>query len=291
MERAAVAIGPDSGPMHIATAVGTPVVALFGATSPRALRAVGLAPPGRCAATCPARRAICPRCPIGQLCMESITPALVMERVEQVLAGKVRRRDGRACGAFRVGRCALRESDDDRRQRWRGTPRERTTNEGSVTPRASAAACRDRPLPPRPRAGRRRSDARPLHLGHGRAHLARGAGAGGAGDGREPPSRRRRQRRAQPARARRAGAGVRRGRRRRGRPASCSTSCAASASTSRGVDRRAAPPRRRARRASSPTSSRWCASIARTTAQGDSRAAARARGFLLAQLERAPTWW
>ena len=36
-----------------------------------------------CAATCRARRAICPRCPIGQLCMERITPAMVMERVEQ----------------------------------------------------------------------------------------------------------------------------------------------------------------------------------------------------------------
>jgi lipopolysaccharide heptosyltransferase II len=85
MERAAVAIGPDTGPMHIATAVGTPVVALFGATSP--LRS---GPWGwedyviRGQAPCvPCYRS---RCPIGQLCMESITPAMVMARVEAALA-------------------------------------------------------------------------------------------------------------------------------------------------------------------------------------------------------------
>ena len=93
MERAAVAIGPDTGPMHIATAVGTPVVALFGATSPlrsgpwgsteHVLR--GDAPCAPC---------YLPRCPIGQLCMESITPAMVMERVERVLAAPVAASEG-----------------------------------------------------------------------------------------------------------------------------------------------------------------------------------------------------
>jgi lipopolysaccharide heptosyltransferase II len=85
MEHAAVAIGPDTGPMHIAAAVGAPVVALFGATSP--LRS---GPWGcedlvvRGDAPCvPCYRA---RCPIGRLCMESITPETVMERVERVLA-------------------------------------------------------------------------------------------------------------------------------------------------------------------------------------------------------------
>jgi ADP-heptose:LPS heptosyltransferase len=34
MARAAVFVGPDSGPMHIAAAVGTPIVALFGPTLP-----------------------------------------------------------------------------------------------------------------------------------------------------------------------------------------------------------------------------------------------------------------
>lgn len=85
MERAAVAIGPDTGPMHIATAVGAPVVALFGATSPRRSGPWGwddyLV---RGDAPCvPCYR---PRCPIDRLCMESITPAAVMERVEAALA-------------------------------------------------------------------------------------------------------------------------------------------------------------------------------------------------------------
>ena len=85
MERAAVAIGPDTGPMHIATAVGAPVVALFGATSPHR------SGPWDWEETVIRGDAPCvpcyrPRCPIGQLCMESITPAMVMERVEVALA-------------------------------------------------------------------------------------------------------------------------------------------------------------------------------------------------------------
>jgi lipopolysaccharide heptosyltransferase II len=85
MERAAVAIGPDTGPMHIATAVGAPVVALFGATSPRRSGPWGwdeLVIRGD-APCVPCYR---PDCPIGQLCMESITPGMVMERVERALA-------------------------------------------------------------------------------------------------------------------------------------------------------------------------------------------------------------
>ena len=92
LESAAIAIGPDSGPMHIATAVGTPVVGLFGATSPARsgpwgwhhLVARGDVPCAPCYLS---------RCPIGQLCMERITPALVTERVEQVLAGKAVRQE------------------------------------------------------------------------------------------------------------------------------------------------------------------------------------------------------
>jgi lipopolysaccharide heptosyltransferase II len=85
MERAAVAIGPDTGPMHIAAAVGTPVVALFGATSPRRSGPWGwedLVIRG----DVPCAPCYRPRCPIGQLCMESITPGMVIERVDRALA-------------------------------------------------------------------------------------------------------------------------------------------------------------------------------------------------------------
>ncbi|MEO8606088.1 MAG: glycosyltransferase family 9 protein [bacterium] len=84
MERAAVAIGPDTGPMHIATAVGTPVVALFGATSPLRSGPWGW---GEMVVRGDAPCAPCylPRCPIGQLCMTTITPAMVMARVERAV--------------------------------------------------------------------------------------------------------------------------------------------------------------------------------------------------------------
>jgi len=82
-------MGPDSGPMHIAAAVGTPVVALFGATSPRRTAPYGsedLVVRGDApCAPCYERR-----CPIGQLCMETITPTKVMERVERALARRAR---------------------------------------------------------------------------------------------------------------------------------------------------------------------------------------------------------
>jgi lipopolysaccharide heptosyltransferase II len=92
MERATIAIGPDSGPMHIAAAVGTPVVALFGATSPgrsgpwgwHHLVVRGDVPCAPCYLS---------RCPIGKLCMELITPGMVLERVDAVLAGTTEARE------------------------------------------------------------------------------------------------------------------------------------------------------------------------------------------------------
>ncbi len=84
LECATIAVGPDSGPMHIAAAVGTPVVSLWGATS-----AARSAPWGsehlvvQGEAPCvPCYRA---DCPIGQLCMRSITPEAVLRQVELAL--------------------------------------------------------------------------------------------------------------------------------------------------------------------------------------------------------------
>ncbi len=87
LARATVAIGPDSGPMHLAAAAGTPVVSLWGATTPARSAPFGsedLVLVGR--VTC----APCYRrtCPIDRQCMRAITPARVVALVERVLEGR-----------------------------------------------------------------------------------------------------------------------------------------------------------------------------------------------------------
>ena len=80
-ERARGAFGPDSGPMHIAAAVGIPVVSLWGATSPLRSAPYGsedLAVTGVVAChPCYLRR-----CPIERLCMRLIRPEEVVRRLE-----------------------------------------------------------------------------------------------------------------------------------------------------------------------------------------------------------------
>ncbi len=84
-QRAQVAWGPDSGPMHIAAASGGRVVSLWGATS-----AARSAPWGSEARVIVGEASCSPcylkRCPIGRLCMQRIS-------VETVLAGIVRALD------------------------------------------------------------------------------------------------------------------------------------------------------------------------------------------------------
>ena len=79
--RARVSFGPDSGPMHIAAAVGTPVVSLWGATSPARSAphgAADLALVGHVACQpCYLRR-----CPIGRICMEQISVEAVVAAVD-----------------------------------------------------------------------------------------------------------------------------------------------------------------------------------------------------------------
>ena len=86
LARARVAVGPDSGPMHLAAAAGTPVVSLWGATTPARSAPFGsedLVLVGRVAcAPCYLRR-----CPIGRQCMQDITPERVLAQVARVLAG------------------------------------------------------------------------------------------------------------------------------------------------------------------------------------------------------------
>ncbi len=82
--RCRLAFGPDSGPMHIAAATGTPVISLWGATSPIRSAPWGsehlvLCGPAACS-PCYTRQ-----CRIGRICMQRITPEQVLSAVEQVL--------------------------------------------------------------------------------------------------------------------------------------------------------------------------------------------------------------
>lgn len=72
VQRAAVAVGPDTGLMHVAAAVQTPVISLFGATSPGRTGPYGfgdLIIQGKAPCVpCNQRH-----CNIGRVCLESIT--------------------------------------------------------------------------------------------------------------------------------------------------------------------------------------------------------------------------
>jgi len=79
--RAKIAVGPDTGLMHIAAAVGTPVVSLWGATSPSRTGPYGfeeLVIQGKADCSPCYRR----HCPIGRVCMQSIDVETIMAKIE-----------------------------------------------------------------------------------------------------------------------------------------------------------------------------------------------------------------
>jgi len=80
-----VAFGPDSGPMHIAAAVGCPIVSLWGATAAERSAPWGFA---QYAITgqIPCTPCYLRRCPIGNECMRRITPESIAAAVRQALA-------------------------------------------------------------------------------------------------------------------------------------------------------------------------------------------------------------
>ncbi len=87
LARARIAIGPDTGLMHLSAAVGTPVVSLWGATSPARTGPYGnedLIIQGKAACSPCYRR----RCPIGRVCMQSIDVQEVTSRVAKAIAKK-----------------------------------------------------------------------------------------------------------------------------------------------------------------------------------------------------------
>ncbi len=90
IKRSCVLISNDSAPMHIAVAVGTPVVAIFGATIPE----FGFAPRGANDIVVETKGLKCrpcsihggKTCPIGTFeCMTAITPDFVIDKVRRFL--------------------------------------------------------------------------------------------------------------------------------------------------------------------------------------------------------------
>ncbi len=93
LERAAVLVTNDSAPLHLATAVGTPVVAIFGPTAP----AFGFGPrgagdevvehPGLACRPCSRHGPM--RCPLGHhRCMQEVDVARVLAAVQRVIEGR-----------------------------------------------------------------------------------------------------------------------------------------------------------------------------------------------------------
>jgi len=83
----AAAFGPDCGPMHIAAAVGCPIVSLWGSTAPERSAPWGnahLAMRGEI----PCHPCYLRECPIGRECMRRIAPADVAAMVRRALQGR-----------------------------------------------------------------------------------------------------------------------------------------------------------------------------------------------------------
>ena len=84
LARARLAFGPDSGALHLAAALGTPALSLWGPTSPvrsapfgcERLTVVGRAPCAPC---------FLRACPIGRVCMRDVAADAVVARVAAVL--------------------------------------------------------------------------------------------------------------------------------------------------------------------------------------------------------------
>ncbi len=95
IDRAVLAIGPDTGLMHIAAAVGTPVVSLWGATSP-----VRAAPAGFDHLVVQGQAHCAPcylkRCPINQICMQSIDIEAIAAKVNIALSRPLAKTHGHA---------------------------------------------------------------------------------------------------------------------------------------------------------------------------------------------------
>lgn len=89
---AAVGIGPDSGPGHLAAAVGVPYVSLFGPTEPRRVAPVGydnlvVTSAVGCA---PCYKRVCPG--LNKICMRLISVPKILEKVRLAVEGSAEKR-------------------------------------------------------------------------------------------------------------------------------------------------------------------------------------------------------
>ena len=87
LARARAAVTNDSGPMHLAGAVGTPIVALFGPTDP------GRTGPSGSRATVLDRYVFCSpcfktECPYGHECLKEISVVMAVRALEELVGGK-----------------------------------------------------------------------------------------------------------------------------------------------------------------------------------------------------------
>jgi heptosyltransferase-1 len=88
IRRARLCVTNDSGPMHLAAALGTPVVAIFGPTDP-----VWVGPYGQPDSVVRVDLPCSPcylrklrDCPFNHQCMREVTPGMVIDRARQILA-------------------------------------------------------------------------------------------------------------------------------------------------------------------------------------------------------------
>jgi heptosyltransferase I len=80
----ALAFGPDSGPMHLAAAVGCPVVSLWGSTAAERSAPWGFSDLA-IRSEIPCHPCYLRECPIGRECMRRIAPEAVVEMVRRAL--------------------------------------------------------------------------------------------------------------------------------------------------------------------------------------------------------------
>ncbi len=86
MERCALVISNDSGPLHLAAAAGTPVIGIFGSTDP-----TRTAPPQNCTVikkSVPCSPCFKRECPTDFQCMTSISAEEVYQEAAQILSGR-----------------------------------------------------------------------------------------------------------------------------------------------------------------------------------------------------------